>query len=156
MVSRWASSPPKVTSARRRASEGVSPSRTSFRVSMSRWNSNSSSIRASASLPRKTSRSCADNPLSRLISAFQHELDRLGEALPLVDLEAERAPSLSSDGIVACAAVVLGGLPVALDVALVLEALEGGVEGALVHIEPPLGELLDAFTEAPAVHRLER
>src|SRR5688500_16716399 len=100
-------------------------------------------MRASASLPRKTSRSWADSPLSRLISAFQDELDRRGEALPLVDLEAKRAASLPRYRVVACAAVVLGGLPVALDVALALEALEGGVEGALVHIEAPLGELLD-------------
>jgi hypothetical protein len=89
------------------------------------------------------------------MSAVEDELDRLGEALPLVDLEAERAAALPGDGVVASAAVVLGGLPVALDVAFVLEALEGGVEGALVDVEASFGKLLDAFAESPAVHGLE-
>ena len=53
------------------------------------------------------------------------------------------------------APVVFGGPPLGLDEAPMLEPLEGGVEGALVHVEHALRQLLDPLADAPAVHRLQ-
>src|SRR5689334_24314613 len=96
-------------------------------VSISRWKRNSSSMRASARRPTRD-RVRAASPLSKLISALQDEGHGVSEALPLVDFLPERASALCGDLIKAGAAIVLGGLPGALDVAAMLEALQRGVE----------------------------
>ena len=52
--------------------------------------------------------------------------------------------------------VLPGRLPFALDVALFLEAVEGGLERALSDFQRVARELLDALADAPAMHRGER
>jgi len=94
----------------------------------------------------------AHTPTSR----FEDERHGRGEALPFVDLFAERLAPFFGQRVVARAPIVLGGLPFTLDPAVVLETLQGGVDRALVDVEPPLGELLDAQSDPPAVHRLQR
>src|SRR5689334_22273602 len=99
-------------------------------------------MRASALRPT-SDRARAASPLSKLISVLQDECHRVGEALPFVDFETEGATSLGSDLVEARAAIVLGRLPGALDVAAVLEALQRGIEGALVHLEASARDLLN-------------
>src|SRR5687768_5279322 len=52
-------------------------------------------------------------------------------------------------------AIVLRDAPLRLDQALALEAIEGGVERALAELKNLLRPLLEAFGNAPAMHRLE-
>ena len=44
---------------------------------------------------------------------------------------------------------------VARDQAVLLEALERGIQGALVHLEHAVGDLLDALADPPPVHGRE-
>src|SRR6185503_20605195 len=88
--------------------------------------------------------------------ALEDERHRLGEATPLIDFFAKRFASRLGQRVVARAPVVLGRLPITLDPAAVLEALERGVEGSLIDLESAARDLLDAETDAPPVHRLER
>jgi len=39
---------------------------------------------------------------------------------------------------------------------LLLQPVESGIEGALLHLQDLVRDLLDAFGDSPAVHRLER
>src|SRR5262249_22634864 len=57
------------------------------------------------------------------------------------------------EGVEARAAVVFGGAPGAFDPAALLEALEGGVEGAVVDEEGFAGAALDGECDAMAVVR---
>src|SRR5205823_4642515 len=98
----------------------------------------------------------AVSPLRRLMSALQDEFHGGGEAFPFVHLVAECATSLPCDGVVPRATVVLGVLPIALDVAAKLEALERWIERALIDVEASARDLSDAEADPPAVHRLER
>src|SRR5690242_12599542 len=125
-------------------------------VSIVRWKRNSSSIRASEARDAKRERARAASPLSKLISALQNEVHRIGEALPFVDLLAECLPPLTRDAVVACTPVVLGGLPIALDVAAVLETLQRRIERTLIDLEAAVRDLLNAKTDAPPMHGCER
>src|SRR5689334_17724382 len=111
-------------------------------------------MRASA-VPVTSDRARAARPLSRLISALQDERHRVGEALPLVDFLTERAPTLRGDLVEPRAAIVLGGLPGALDVAAMLEALQCGIERPLVHLEASARDLLNADADSPPMHGRE-
>src|SRR3954467_7039939 len=124
-------------------------------VSISRWKRNSSSMRDSAARPTRD-RARAASPLSKLISALQDECHRVGEALPLLYLLTEGAAPLRGDLVEPRGAVVLRGLPRALDVAAVLEPLQCRVERALIYVEAAAGDLLNADTDPPSVHRRER
>jgi hypothetical protein len=79
-----------------------------------------------------------------------------GEAAPVLELRAERATPGGGQAVVARPPIVVGGAPLARDQPLLLQPLERGVEGALVDLEHPVGDLLHALADAPAVHRLER
>src|SRR4051812_29031991 len=112
-------------------------------------------MRASEALSARIERARAASPLNTLMSALQDQRHRRGEALPLVDLFTERSAALPRDGVVARASVVLGVLPVALDVAAMFEPLERGIERALVDLQPAARDLLDAEPNSPAVHRFQ-
>src|SRR3954470_13604164 len=124
-------------------------------VSISRWKRNSSSMRDSAARPT-SDRARAARPLSKLISALQDECHRIGESLPLLYLLTERPAPLWGDLVEPRAAIVLRGLPRALDVATMLESLQCGVERALVHLEAAARDLLNADADPPSVHWRER
>src|SRR5580765_5531462 len=57
--------------------------------------------------------------------------------------------------VIACAAVVLGELPLGSNQALPLETVERRIERALPELQNALGPLLDPLGDAPSVHRLE-
>src|SRR5688500_10632272 len=132
-------------------------------VAISTWKRSSSS-RSRSALRRQTSARtvCATERTNSgimrasLCGPGDHELHGADEAAPALELGAERATSGRGEGVVLRAAVVLGDVPVARDPALFLEALEGGVERALAHLERIARELLDSLGDSPAVHRLER
>src|SRR5688500_5443254 len=75
---------------------------------------------------------------------------------PRLGLRAECAPALRGEPVILGAAVVVARAPLAVDPFLELEALQGGVQRALVHVEHTPGHLLNALADPPAVHRLER
>ena len=54
------------------------------------------------------------------------------------------------------APVVLGRAPLGGDPALPLEALQRGIERALLDLQDVVGELADPLRDRPAVQRLER
>src|SRR2546423_4891078 len=125
-------------------------------VSICRWKRNSSSIRASDARAPKSERARAKSPLSKLISALQDERHGVGESVPFIDFLTEGSASMASDGVVAGAPIILGGLPRALDVPAVFESLERGIERALIHLESPPRDLLNAEPDSPPVHWRER
>src|SRR5688500_8687524 len=168
------STPPKATSARRRASPVGNPARRCLSVSMSRWKRISVSMRDSAarrSARRRRRVRAAWNQLmgwggpvvvmSRATGrrppsgGAQHGLEAGGEAAPALQLRAEGAAAGGGDLVVAGAPVVVGRPPRARDEAVLLQPLERRVEGALVHLEHAVGDLLDALADPPAVQRGE-
>ena len=65
------------------------------------------------------------------------------------------SPPARGQRVVARAAVVDGDAPLGADEPLLLEAIEGRIERPLPELQHVLRPLLDAFGDAPAVHRLE-
>src|SRR5687768_12460791 len=86
----------------------------------------------------------------------EDETDRADEAVPGGELLSQRPPSGGGEPVVLGAAAVLGGAPLRVDPAALLEPDEGGVDGTLAYLERVLRELLDAVSETPSVHRRER
>src|SRR4029079_9049801 len=87
-----------------------------------------------------------------LLGFAQDGFESGGESAPTLELLPERAASGGSDAVVARAAVVVGGAPVAVDIPGLLQALQRGIERALIHLEHPFGDLLDAKADPPPVH----
>ena len=86
---------------------------------------------------------------------LEDERHGFGEPFPLVDFFAECFATELGERVVACAPIVFGGLPIALDPAAVLESLERRIERALIDVEASVGDLLDAKSDAPPVHGFE-
>src|SRR5687768_505143 len=169
------STPPKATRARRRASPVPTPARRCSSVSMSRWKRISVSMRDSAARRSARRRRRARAAWNQLMGGpvvgvvrssaagrrpssggAEHRLEAGGEAAPALQLRAEGAAAGGGDLVVAGAPVVVARAPRAGDQAVLLEALERRVEGALVHLQHAVGDLLDALADPPAVHGLER
>src|SRR3954466_11902432 len=153
--------PPKRRWAARRASGSLMPRRTFSAVSISIWKRNSSACSAAKrELGRNNSdtRASAARTWCSMRSALggENEADRVDEALPGSEFVSERAPSGGGEPVVLCAPAVLGDAPLRVDPTALLEPDEGGVDGALAHLERVLGQLLDAVGEPPAVHGRER
>src|SRR5690349_6180437 len=159
--SRMRSALPKARSAARRASAAFIPRRTFSAVSISRWkrisSSYSRSTRPRRSAPRSQPRTAANAARGCMAASARGEdqLDRARVAAPVVGLGLERAGAQRGEAVVLRLAVVLGDAPLARDEAAVLEADEGGVDGALADVERVARELADALRDAPAVHGLE-
>src|SRR6185437_2099638 len=77
-------------------------------------------------------------------------------ATPAGGLRTKGSPARGGEAVVLGLAVVLGGAPLTVDPALDFEALQGGVERALVHVQDAGRKLLDPLADAPAMHGLER
>ena len=86
----------------------------------------------------------------------EDETDRADEAVPGRELLAQRASSGGGEPVVLRAPAVLGGAPLRVDPASLLQPDERRVDGALAYLQRVLGELLDAVGESPSVHRRER
>ena len=87
---------------------------------------------------------------------FLHdEIDGGGEAIPVGEFLFELGATGSGEGIELGDAAGFGFGALALDPAFLLEAMEGGVEGALLDLEDFAGDLLDALGDSPTVLGLE-
>lgn len=73
---------------------------------------------------------------------------------PLLDLEL--APAERGQFVETRASVVRRGAPAAGDQPALFEAIEGRVQGTLLHEDRPAGDLLDAEQHAVAVHIPQR
>ena len=54
------------------------------------------------------------------------------------------------------AAIIFGGAPARFDPAATLQAMQRGIERALLDLQNAFGDLLDAFRNGPAMLRLKR
>src|SRR5262245_52356422 len=87
---------------------------------------------------------------------LQHEADTARQAIPRRLFLFETLLAGLRQSIEARAAVVLGRAPVGGDPALAFEALQSGVERALLDLQDLVRQLADALRNRPAVQRLER
>ena len=88
-------------------------------------------------------------------SALENQLDGVNGAVPIASLSCEALFAGARDDVVLRPAIVVGCAPLGGNPAALLEALEHRVERALVDVKRVARELLDALTDAPAVHRLQ-
>jgi hypothetical protein len=89
---------------------------------------------------------------SRLFSfEFEDTADHAGDALPLGGFERELLRACWCNRVELCLAIVVGGAPAGRDPALLLEAEQGSVDGALIQFEDVFADLLDAAGDAEAV-----
>jgi len=77
------------------------------------------------------------------------------EQLPTFLLVGELLAAEGSETVELGAAPFLGGSPLAGDVAAILQAVEGRIQGALIDFENLTGDLPDALRNAPAMKRAE-
>src|SRR5262245_53951609 len=77
-------------------------------------------------------------PETGLSGRFHHERDDGGHAVPALGGDLELFAAGAGEGVILGAAVVLGGPPLGLDPALLLHAVEGGVERTLVDLQRAL------------------
>src|SRR5262245_57889789 len=137
------------------------PARTNFSVCWSMWNCISSSIPPSS--PRRRRIECIHCHAARirrlidssLQAGIEDQVHGPGHTLPMCELTAEVPPAFTRQRVVACAAVVLGDLPLGMNQPLALETVECRIERALPQLEDTFRPLFDALGDAPPVHRLE-
>src|SRR6185369_1670103 len=86
---------------------------------------------------------------------LQDPRDDVGHPVPVAGLLLQPPPAAGGEAIEAGLPLVLGFPPFALDEALALEAIEGGVERALLDLEALTRDLLDAEENAVSVARAE-
>src|SRR5688500_2809587 len=153
------SAPPKAIIAARRASSGAMPWRRFFSVCISTWKRISSSISASSVRrrrdPERRARVSLSEAMSCLGCANGYEIDGLREPRPRALLDRELLPAGGSERVVPGASPVLGHPPLGGDPPLALQAVQRGVQGALIHEQHIAGPLLDALGDSPPVHRRE-
>lgn len=83
------------------------------------------------------------------------EVDGGGETVPVGGFFFELDAAGGGEGIELGDAAGFGFGALALDPAFVLEAMESGVQGALLNLQNVAGDLLDALGDGPAVLGLE-
>src|ERR1700756_3293616 len=79
--------------------------------------------------------------------------DRVGEAGKRGSFETQLSAAFRRECIKLCATIVLGCAPIGLDPAAGFEAVEGGVERALLDAEDVVGGLFDPAGDAVTVRR---
>src|SRR5690349_8326031 len=89
-------------------------------------------------------------------SSPKHEIDRGGEAFPVLRLVRERAAPCRGQSVIARSAPILRDVPVARDETLMLEPLQRGIERTLIDVEHAARDFLNALADAPPVHWRER
>jgi len=89
------------------------------------------------------------------LNVFEDQADGGREAMPIGLFGLEIFFAGASEGIVFGAAIVFGFAPFGSDPGLLFEAVEGGIESALIDLEDVVGDLADALRDSPAVKRLE-
>src|SRR5262249_33924060 len=141
-----------------RASPGVIPRARFSSTSCCTCADISSASSRSTVAPRTSARARLTSIVSSLIGLTRphHERDRGGKALPERGFLVELLPSRARQLIPLRAASLIGNAPSGADPPLMFEALERGIQRALLHEQDVVGELADARRDRPAVHRLER
>src|SRR3970282_415305 len=172
----WRSAASGSTDAARRAGTTAAASETSTRTSAalisasrsaaraSTWKrislSMSRSIRERMSQARTNDLSAARGFIARSSEVAgggaQEELDRAREALPVVRLFAQPLSAGGGERVVLRLALVVGLAPLEGDQALVLEAVQRGVERPLRNLQRVFRDLLQAQQHAVTVPRAER
>src|SRR5439155_12463185 len=95
----------------------------------------------------------ASSPTDRPASAGRENAGHgLRETLPALPLLAELLAARARQFVEAGPSVVLRGAPLRPDPTLRLQAIERGIERALVDLQDVLGELLNPLGDPPAVH----
>src|SRR5262245_36555506 len=82
---------------------------------------------------------------------LHHAADGVGHALPFPRFNRELTAARRGEAVIPGAAAELRDPPLGLDPALVLEAMEGRIQRALIDLQDVLGNLLDALGDGPAV-----
>ena len=132
--------------------------RATFRwVRMSRWNASSSSTssrglgRTGAADSGASAADVADRRSCHTRLAAQHARDRLRVAEPDGRFGAEVLSTGAGDRVIARPAIVLGEPPLGTHESAILEAAEGGVEGALLDAEDVGRRIFDPPGDGVAV-----
>ena len=79
-----------------------------------------------------------------------------GHLLPVRQFFFELLAAGFREGVKLGAAIIFGGAPFRADPFLAFQAIERGIERALLDLQDVARDLLDALGDAPAVHRFER
>src|SRR5215471_14146658 len=150
----YCSAPPNSMRARRRASPGERPERTRSAARASRWKASSSCI--SRSRRRRSTSFRSQLGMSDLLGGGRegsgHGVDQLAPGLGLL---AQALAAGGSEAVKLGAAVVFRGSPFGREQPLEFEAVESGIECALLDLERAAGDLADAQEDAVAVESAE-
>src|SRR6185369_14823859 len=138
----------------RAASPGLMPASRFRRACISRWKRSSSSRARSARRRERSARRRRRKSVQVISGQFHDAADGGGEAGPLLGFVVQLLPAGRGEVIKAGTPAEFGDTPFSLDPALMLEAMQGGVERALVDPQDVLRDLLDALGDGPAVHGL--
>src|SRR5467141_3297697 len=137
--------------ARRRASSGVRPEAIYPAICCSRWNWSSESRRLSVNdfCQRRRSQRMG----SLLLRSAEDQRDGVRETLPVQHFSLKLFAALASEGVKL--RFPAGGrvFPLRLEPALLLETVEGGIEGPLGDLEEIPGNLLNTLGDGVAVNR---
>src|SRR5215212_5250912 len=87
---------------------------------------------------------------------FEDEPHRLGKSPPVRRLFLEPSPSGGGEAVILCFALVLRLAPLGSNQGLLFEAIQRGIERALLDQQPLARNLLDAQQDAVSVQRPER
>src|SRR4051794_41428661 len=89
------------------------------------------------------------------MSGFEHQSYGFGESAPVGLLLGELFLALGGEAVELCVAAIFGFAPFGPEPAAVFQAVERGIERALLHLEDIAGDLPDAQGDAVAVDRTE-
>src|SRR5271156_5006255 len=123
----------------------------SVRISMCDRSSSSSSWSSRSILRSARRRAIRDIWRPRFSGKLQDAGDGLRQALPALFLFGKLLAALGGQAVVAGAAIVLRGAPLGADPAVLLHAMEGGIEGAFFDAEDVFGNQLDMESNAVAM-----
>jgi hypothetical protein len=87
-------------------------------------------------------------------SETEDDADGVRDAAPIVAFFGEFFAAEGSELVEAGAAVVFADAPFGLDPAVLLHAMEGGIEGTFFDAEDVVGDALDVQGDSPAMHGL--
>jgi hypothetical protein len=93
--------------------------------------------------------------MAELLGFFDYEVNGGRKAAPLGGFSFELDAASGGEGIELGLAASLGFGPFGFDPGFAFEAIEGGVEGALLDLEYFARDLLDAFGDGPAMFGFE-
>src|SRR4051812_19430466 len=143
--------------ARRAASSLLMPAAWYFAVRPSRCAHNSSSSSLSAvcrrsKLRSRKSKSCG---IRHLLRGPQHLAHGGGQFLPRFLLNLKLAASALRELVKLCFTIIFGSAPLRIDPSAALQAVQRGIERALLNAQQVAGHLLNALRYSPAVERLQ-